>query len=281
MNERRILGKRIGTTVWVGITVCAAASFSLADDTVPKQQIPIDADVRATFETQNVDVLTAQVGGLNQRLNPKAVAPADAKLPPRKSTLDKSLIDDLSQPRQGQANDDSQGKYWIGLICVPPGDALRTHLELDAETGLLVEEVYDNGPAKKFGILRHDLLLSATLSGKGEPVVWRLNSMSDLTSAVQAAETNDLKLEFLRHGRKQSMDIVPEERPQTVTAVLKLNTKAATQIQNLQPYVKSIHRTALDQADMARQLKELSEQVEKLRHAVEAIQPKQEIPPKQ
>lgn len=229
MNVRRILGKWIGSTVCVGITACSAGSFSLAEDTVPKQQSPIDADVRATLEEQDIEVLTVQVGRLNQSKD----APDDTKLPIPRRSVEMTLIDDLSHAHQGQANGDSEGKYWIGLICVPSNEALRTHLDLDAQTGLLVEEVYDDGPAKKSGMLRHDLLLSATLSEKGEPVVRRLNSVSELTRAVQAAETNTLKLEFLRRGRKQSLDVVPQERPQTVTGVIKLNTKAATQIQSL------------------------------------------------
>ncbi len=156
-----------------------------------------------------------------------AVALADDEAPVKPGTVDvdfQSVVfgladgDSTSQPalaRIAVAADSQQGKYWIGLMCTAPGDALRAQLDLAADVGLLVEEVSEGSPAMKAGMQRHDLVLSATIPSKGEPDVRRLADVTDLIKAVQAAEKSSLKLEFLRRGRKQSLDLLPEERPQT------------------------------------------------------------------
>ncbi|MBS0201410.1 MAG: hypothetical protein JSS49_00815 [Planctomycetes bacterium] len=107
-----------------------------------------------------------------------------------------------------------QDKFWIGLLCTEPGEALRTQLDLADGEGLLVEEVSD-GPGKRAGFQRHDLLLKAMLPSKSGADAHRLSSPQDLVKVVQAAETKALKLEFLRRGKKQVLEVTPEERPNT------------------------------------------------------------------
>lgn len=112
-----------------------------------------------------------------------------------------------------------QGKYWIGLMCVPPDEALRSQLDLPVDVGLLVVEVTDGGPAMKAGIQKHDLLLSIAIVNKSTDAQ-PLKGLSDLVTQVQAAETSPVKLELLRRGRKQTLELVPVERPTALPAAI-------------------------------------------------------------
>jgi len=105
---------------------------------------------------------------------------------------------------------DAGGKFWIGLLCVAPSDALRTQLELGEGEGLLVEEVRDGGPAAQAGLKTHDVLVRVT-TGQGEPST--LTSTHQLVEVVQQAGKSPLKLEVIREGQRQSIEVVAEERP--------------------------------------------------------------------
>jgi hypothetical protein len=130
------------------------------------------------------------------------------------------ILDGQIQKKLAEA--ESQGKFWIGLMCTAPSDALRTQLDLASDVGLLVDEVYDDGPAKKAGLQLHDVLVSATVVGQEE--VRSLKNLTDLVNAVQAAETTAMKLEFLRRGRKQALEVLPAERPKISMQRLNIST---------------------------------------------------------
>jgi hypothetical protein len=141
--------------------------------------------------------------------------------PAAELTTAKLILDDQIQKKMAEA--EAQSKFWIGLICTPPSDALRTQLDLANDVGLLVDEVYDGGPAKKAGMQVHDLLISVTVVGKDE--VHSLKNVTDLVNVVQAAEETAMKLEFLRRGRKQALEVVPAERPKN--SIQRLNITSA------------------------------------------------------
>ncbi|MFO1046111.1 MAG: PDZ domain-containing protein [Planctomycetaceae bacterium] len=115
------------------------------------------------------------------------------------------------QIQQKPAEADAQGKCWLGLICSVPSDTLRSQLDLPSEVGLVVDEVYEDGPAKKAGLLTHDVLISTTIVGKDD--VQTLKTVMDLVNAVKSAETSAIKVEFLRRGKKQTLEVIPAERP--------------------------------------------------------------------
>lgn len=135
-------------------------------------------------------------------------------------TTARLILDDQIQKKMAEA--ESQSKFWIGLMCTSPSDALRTQLDLPKDVGLLVDEIYDGGPAKKAGLQVHDLLTSATIVGKDE--VRSLKNLMDLVNVVQAAETAPIKVELLRHGRKQTLEVAPAERPKPLTQRLTIST---------------------------------------------------------
>lgn len=125
-------------------------------------------------------------------------------------------IDGQLDKKLAEAEHAGQGKYWIGLMCDTPGNALRSQLNLGADEGLLVDTVYDGGPAKKAGFQATDVLIAVTIPGKAE--VRPLKNLMDLNNAVQVAEAAPLKVDFYRGGRKQTLEVVPAERPKSTTA---------------------------------------------------------------
>jgi hypothetical protein len=128
-------------------------------------------------------------------------------------TFELALINDLKDVQNQHAV--VEGKYWIGLMCNAPGEALRSQLDLPENVGLVVEQVVDGGPAKKAGIMPHDVLIAATVSK--EQAARSLTAVAELVAAVQAAETGTLKLEFLRKGRKQTLELAPPALPEGTT----------------------------------------------------------------
>ena len=117
------------------------------------------------------------------------------------------------QSDQGGSFQPDQGKYWIGLLCNPASEALRTQLDLDGDVGLVVDEITAEGPAAKAGLLRHDILISATTSKEGQPSVHKLSQLVDLVGCIQEAQMSPIKMELIRRGKKQNLEVTPAERP--------------------------------------------------------------------
>ena len=107
-----------------------------------------------------------------------------------------------------------QPKYWIGLLCIDLSDALRAQLNLEANIGLLVDAVTDDSPARKQGLERNDILLSARLTAEPPDKESRkLSQVADLLKIVQEAETKPLQFEILRRGERKTIEVSPVERP--------------------------------------------------------------------
>ena len=180
--------------VWLGIGVLAMSHGLYAEEIIDKDREKAAPKFILRLNDQDSD-LPADATALDQL---------------RQEPLEVILLKDRDE-HVSQKLPESQGKYWIGLMCIPPGDVLRAQLDLDPEVGLVVEEVQEGTPAKKAGLLPYDLLLSATIVGK-QTEGRKLKSIADLSSSVQEAGHGVLKLEFLRRGRKQVLDVVPTER---------------------------------------------------------------------
>jgi hypothetical protein len=97
-------------------------------------------------------------------------------------------------------------EYWLGLMSGPVPDALRAHLSLQENQGLLVELVAPASPAAAAAIQQYDVLLNA--SGK------MLAKMEDLIAAIDAAKGKKMDLELLRKGKPMKVEVTPAKRPQ-------------------------------------------------------------------
>jgi membrane-associated protease RseP (regulator of RpoE activity) len=100
-------------------------------------------------------------------------------------------------------------KYWIGLLggSIPEDDSLRAQLDLPENQGLRVESVVPDSPAAKAGLKRHDIMLKANEQD--------LHEMRDLVELVttEGAKKGQITLEVLRHNKRETVYLTPEERP--------------------------------------------------------------------
>jgi serine protease Do len=94
--------------------------------------------------------------------------------------------------------------FWIGVSVSPVEPALRAHLRLPAEQGLLATEVVANSPAAKAGLKVNDILL--TMAGKP------LKDQATLIDLVQKNGDKSVALETVREGVRQKLELTPERR---------------------------------------------------------------------
>ena len=95
--------------------------------------------------------------------------------------------------------------YWIGIQGHSiDSEVLRTHLQLAAELGVVVEQVIDDSPAAKAGLRRHDILLRAN----GDAI----DNMQSLQEHVRSGKDQPLELKIIRLGKKETIVVVPEPR---------------------------------------------------------------------
>lgn len=98
------------------------------------------------------------------------------------------------------------GEYWIGLSCDQLSDDLRSHLKIEEGQGLIVRDAHEGNAAAKAGLKAHDVIVKAD----GEPV----SDVKQLIAAVQKAAPEELTLQIIREGKKQTVKVTPEKRPE-------------------------------------------------------------------
>lgn len=112
-------------------------------------------------------------------------------------------------PAPANHNQPQAPKYWVGLLVgdIPAEHVLRAQLDLPENQGLLVANVLGNSPAAKAGLKQHDILLKAN----GHD----LHENTDLVDLVnsEGAKKGQITVEFLRHNKRQTVVLKPEERP--------------------------------------------------------------------
>jgi len=116
------------------------------------------------------------------------------------------------------ANPFRPSEYWLGIVTEPAPEALRSHLQLPENQGLLVEQVAPESPAAAAAVQRHDILLKAG----GQP----LAQVEDLIAAVDASKGKPLELELLRGGKRMKLQVTPAKRPQGEIPGLRVPTPA-------------------------------------------------------
>jgi hypothetical protein len=129
-------------------------------------------------------------------------------------------------------------KYWIGLFCIEPGEALRAQMNLPEEVGLLVDVVTEDSPAKKAGLQRFDVLLDAKI---GDEATSALKDVHQLVDLIQAAKSQKLSLQLLRQGKKQTIEVTPAERPATLGNVELLANALSGEGAEGHPIVMKMH----------------------------------------
>jgi S1-C subfamily serine protease len=190
--------------------------------------------------------------------------------------------------------------YWIGVSAGPVEPALRTQLQISQDTGLIITEVHKDSPAFKAGIQPHDIFLTADGVLLSDPAA--------LTKLVQSRGETTMKVELLRKGHRQEIQVTPERR--TIPATFRFTAPKTGQFDVVLPGALITERDArmkqatdelegqLDllitqKADavnratsaqgttpsgrsMEQRLDELSAQIKELRAAIEALSKAQE-----
>lgn len=95
---------------------------------------------------------------------------------------------------------------WIGAMCMPADATLRSQLSLADGVGLIVAKIMPDSPADKAGLRIHDIVVSIDGVPTGDVV--------SLMAAVEKAGEQGLKFDVIRVGKRQTITVVPAQRPQ-------------------------------------------------------------------
>lgn len=251
------------------MTLCVFGTLASAQET-PK---PTAEDKPSATEVRVIEV---QGDKINVRAQPnQAVLVADPLQAEDVRTL--FLIADPNQVGAGEGRryhftEDVQsepGKYWIGLLCVDAGEALREQLGLEPDVGLLVEAVTEDAPAKKAGVQKNDVVISLQVASddpKAEPKP--LKQVTELVEAVQKTETKPLRLTLVRRGQKQTLEVTPAERPQAQATPARVTLQLKQAENQLQQLLQAQRKQAEAHADQA------AKEADRAREAVKTLDQK-------
>ena len=181
----------------------------------------------------------------------------------------------------------STPQFWLGVSAIEVEPALRAQLQIPANKGLLVNQVFKDSPAEKAGVKVNDILLSVD----GKP----LSDAKKLVEVVQAAGEKTVILEILHEGKPRGdVEITPERRKLTSMSVtntqspfyrwdvvrpgvmLKETGPLQFQFRELTPST-ALKGESMDQqskesnAALAKRLDELDAEMKKLRKALEEL----------
>lgn len=249
---------------WLSVTLCLCGTLASAQET-PKPAV-------ADKPTPQEQVIEVQEGESVLRLPNQSVLLAD---PNRTANFNQVFlyVDPNQAERQYVALAEDAalepGKYWIGLLCVDAGEALREQLGLEAEVGLLVEAVTDEAPAKKAGVQKNDVLVSLLVPSddpKAEPKP--LKQVVELVEAVQKTEAKPLRLTLVRRGQKQTIEITPAERPQAQATPTRVTLQLKQAENQLQQMLQAQRNQAEAQANQA------AKEADRAREAVKVLDQK-------
>lgn len=98
-------------------------------------------------------------------------------------------------------------EYWVGLMCEPVADPLRSQLKLGDKPAIVVMQVVPESPAAKAGVQNYDVILSVG----DKPIA---NGV-DLVKIVDEAKETDLTFNVIRGGGERTIVIKPAKRPES------------------------------------------------------------------
>lgn len=129
------------------------------------------------------------------------------------STLKKSIVlamlgFGLMVPTLAMSQQDDSAKQadrWIGVAVGQVPEIVRVHLNVDPSVGVIVLDVVPESPAAKGGLQRHDVITRVNSKD--------ITSLQDLVATIQAAEKNDVQVEWLRGGQSHTTTVTAAPRP--------------------------------------------------------------------
>ena len=104
------------------------------------------------------------------------------------------------------SNEDSDPKPWVGLYVMEVTERLAEKLDIDAEDGIAVVKVVEDGPADTAGIEAGDIIASI-----GDSDVSTVSDVKDAVSGAAVGDTLAFKVE--RDGSESTYNVTVGERP--------------------------------------------------------------------
>ncbi|MBY0397169.1 MAG: PDZ domain-containing protein, partial [Thermoleophilia bacterium] len=104
----------------------------------------------------------------------------------------------------GPAEEPERSDYVLGVAVSVPDDALRAHLDIPEDRGLLVDQVIPGSAAEKGGVKQNDVLLSVA----GKP----LDGTDALVKQIRESKDKATELRLLREGKEITLVVTPEKR---------------------------------------------------------------------
>lgn len=95
--------------------------------------------------------------------------------------------------------------YWIGISCHAADEGLRKELNLQEGQGVLVDQVLPESPAAKSGLKENDVITAVGADQVGD--------IADIAKLVTASNGHALRLEVVRDGKHETIEVTPEQRP--------------------------------------------------------------------
>lgn len=136
------------------------------------------------------------------------------------------------------------GKYWIGILCSPlEQDLLKQQLGI--ESGLVVDRVVDDSPAKQAGLQQYDVLVKV-----GDTP---LRDLQTLVEEVDKAGGKSLAVTLLRAAKRQVVQVTPAKRPK-VTATVTADDESAKEWKAM---AETLHKYGVDPDQTERMLDQL------------------------
>lgn len=176
-------------------------------------RIAKDGELRSDREEVEETIEATDPGGRRKHLIERTIVLSDGDDQKRVLALEAAPAGDIltirtdaADAQESVSDAEPDSKYWIGVQLqseFPP--ALRSHLNLKDEEGLLVTHVFPDSPADKAGLKDNDILL-----GVGDQP---LKGPRSLIEAVKAADGKELTLRLLRGGSERTIKVTPAERP--------------------------------------------------------------------
>ena len=119
---------------------------------------------------------------------------------------DSTAVTTTSTTDSTDSSEDSDSKPWVGLYVMDVTERLATKLEIDAEDGVAVVKVVEDGPADDAGIEAGDVIVSVGDSD--------VSTVSEVRDAVGGASVGDtLAFAVERDGSESTYNVTVGERP--------------------------------------------------------------------
>lgn len=168
---------------------------------------------------------------------------------------DKQKAMKLRAPGTDQGAGAQTREWHIGLACDPVDDMIREHLDLPKGAGVIVTRIVDGSPAAKSGIKQNDIVVSANKQ--------QIGNLEALAEAVQKAgrDGKPLVLDTVHKGRPGHVTVQPQGPPQ------RPNQAGAKPGPTLRP----MDRPMVQQAQQARQIRQLADTVAKQQRAIDQL----------